>query len=75
MSERFPSRRPQTFRLDDPGVVVLDGEDTQRPLRGTIQITPVLSMVTLSAGGSVIGPLSPITGRPSPVVSRPLCET
>ncbi len=40
MSERFPSRRPQTFRLDDPGVVVLDGEDTQRPLRGTIQITP-----------------------------------
>jgi putative membrane protein len=38
MSER--TRKPQTFRLNDPGVVVVDTEDTSRPLRGTIQITP-----------------------------------
>jgi putative membrane protein len=40
MSERTPPRKPQTFRLDDPGVVVVDAEDASRTLRGTIQITP-----------------------------------
>jgi putative membrane protein len=40
MSERSPPRKPQTFRLDDPGVVVVDTEDAPRTLRGTIQITP-----------------------------------
>ena len=40
MSERNPPRKPQTFRLDDPGVVVVDAEDQSRTLRGTIQITP-----------------------------------
>ena len=40
MSERSPPRKPQTFRLDDPGVVVVDERDGPRPLRGTIQITP-----------------------------------
>jgi putative membrane protein len=39
MSERTPPRKPQTFRLDDPGVVVVDAEDTSRTSRGTIQIT------------------------------------
>ena len=39
MSERTPPRKPQTFRLDDPGVVVVDAEDTSRTPRGTIQIT------------------------------------
>jgi putative membrane protein len=38
--ERPKHRRPATFRLDDPGVVVVDAEDTGRPARGTIQITP-----------------------------------
>ena len=34
------SRKPATFRLDDPGVVVMDPDDVSRPSRGTIQITP-----------------------------------
>jgi putative membrane protein len=40
MSERTPHRKPATFKLDDPGVVVIDLEDASRPARGTIQITP-----------------------------------
>jgi putative membrane protein len=38
MSER--SRRPATFRLDDPGVVVVDADDASRPSRGTVRVTP-----------------------------------
>src|SRR3984957_12728302 len=40
MNERSKPRRPATFRLDDPGVVVIDADDTTRPVRGTVQITP-----------------------------------
>jgi putative membrane protein len=40
MSERPKQRRPATFRLDDPAVVVVDAEDDSRPLRGSIQVTP-----------------------------------
>ena len=40
MSERGKHRRPATFRLDDPHVVMTDAEDATRPGRGTIQITP-----------------------------------
>jgi putative membrane protein len=44
MSERtkesVKQRRPATFRLDGPGVVMLDAETTGRPASGTIQITP-----------------------------------
>jgi len=40
MSERPPHRRPATFKLDDPGVIVMDPDDTSRPSRGTVQITP-----------------------------------
>jgi putative membrane protein len=40
MSERSQQRRPATFRLDDPSVVVVDADDAPRPARGTIQITP-----------------------------------
>jgi putative membrane protein len=40
MSEKTPHRRPATFRLDDPGVVVVDAEGAARPARGTVQITP-----------------------------------
>src|SRR5258708_26834142 len=40
MTERSKPRRPATFRLDDPGVVMVDAEDSSRPARGTIQITP-----------------------------------
>ncbi len=40
MSERPHQRRPATFRLDDPGVVVTEADDAGRAARGTIQITP-----------------------------------
>jgi putative membrane protein len=40
MSEKTPHRRPATFKLDDPGVIVMDPEDTSRPARGTVHITP-----------------------------------
>jgi putative membrane protein len=40
MSERSQHRRPATFKLDDPGVVVIDADEAGRPARGTVQITP-----------------------------------
>lgn len=41
MSERSNHRRPATFKLDDPRVVVMDpDEEAGRPPRGTVQITP-----------------------------------
>jgi putative membrane protein len=40
MTERPKHRRPATFRLNDPSVVVVDAEEAGRPARGTIQITP-----------------------------------
>jgi putative membrane protein len=40
MSERSPHRRPATFKLDDPGVVVIDPDDSSRPPRGTVHVTP-----------------------------------
>ncbi|MGJ4944294.1 YcjF family protein [Bradyrhizobium sp. HKCCYLS1011] len=47
MSERSKQRRPATFRLDDPGVVVVDSDDSGRPARGTVQITPEIEPVQL----------------------------
>src|SRR4029078_7797421 len=40
MSDKTPHRRPATFKLDDPGVIVMDPDDASRPARGTVQITP-----------------------------------
>jgi putative membrane protein len=40
MSERTPHRKPATFKLGDPGVIVMDGDDAGRPARGTVHITP-----------------------------------
>ena len=40
MSERSSHRRPATFKLDDPGVVVIDADDASRPARGTVHIRP-----------------------------------
>ena len=40
MSEKTPHRRPATFKLDDPGVVVMSPDETGRPARGTVHITP-----------------------------------
>jgi putative membrane protein len=40
MSERSQHRRPATFKLDDPGVIVMDPDDASSPPRGTVHITP-----------------------------------
>jgi putative membrane protein len=41
MTERPTHRRPATFKLDDPRVVVMDpDEDSGRPPRGTVHVTP-----------------------------------
>jgi putative membrane protein len=40
MSERSPHRKPATFKLGDPGVIVMDGDDAGRPARGTVHVTP-----------------------------------
>lgn len=40
MNDRSKPRRPATFRLDDPGVVVTEADETGRLSRGTIRITP-----------------------------------
>src|ERR1700728_5265604 len=40
MSERPRNRKPATFKLDDPSVVVTDPTEKARPARGTIHITP-----------------------------------
>ena len=40
MNDRSQPRRPATFRLDDPGVVVTEADETSRLGRATIQITP-----------------------------------
>jgi putative membrane protein len=40
MSERSHHRRPATFKLDDPGVIVMDPDDASRPSRGTVHVRP-----------------------------------
>ena len=40
MNDRSKHRRPQTFRLDDPAVTVIDADESGKPARGTVQITP-----------------------------------
>jgi len=40
MSERSPHRKPATFKLGDPGVIVMDPDDASRPSRGTAHVTP-----------------------------------
>ena len=47
MSERTPHRRPATFKLDDPAVIVMDPDDVGRPARGTVQITPEIDPALL----------------------------
>jgi putative membrane protein len=49
MSEKTPHRRPATFKLDDPGVIVMDPDDSTRPARGTVQITPETDPALLPA--------------------------
>jgi putative membrane protein len=40
MNERSPHRRPATFKLDDPGVVVMDPDEQGHHARGTVRVTP-----------------------------------
>jgi putative membrane protein len=40
MSDRPQQRRPATFKLDDPDVIVMDPDDSSRPSRGTVHVTP-----------------------------------
>jgi len=40
MSDRPKQRRPATFRLDDPGVIVIDAEEPGKAARGTVRIEP-----------------------------------
>ena len=47
MNDRSKPRRPATFRLDDPGVVVTEADETSRLARATIQITPEHDPATL----------------------------
>src|SRR5258707_11115950 len=47
MSEKAPHRRPATFKLDDPSVVVMDPDDSSRPSRGTVHVTPEADPVLL----------------------------
>lgn len=58
MSEKTPHRRPATFKLDDPGVIVMDPEDTSRPARGTIHVTPESDPVLLPV--PIDAPLVPV---------------
>jgi putative membrane protein len=47
MSERPHHRKPATFKLDDPDVVVIDADDKSRPARGTVHVTPELDPALL----------------------------
>lgn len=58
MSEQSPHRRPQTFRLDDPTVVVMDPDDHGRPSRGTVRVTPEPDPVLMPA--PIDAPLVPV---------------
>src|ERR1700738_3045006 len=58
MSERTQHRRPATFRLGDPGVVVIDADETGRPSRGAVHITPEADPALLPA--LVEAPLLPV---------------
>ncbi len=58
MSERPLHRRPTTFKLDDPGVIVMDPDDSSRPSKGTIHVRPEADPVLLPV--LVEAPLVPV---------------
>jgi putative membrane protein len=57
MSERTNQRRPVTFKLDDPSVIVMDPDDSSRPSRGTVHITPEADQALLPV--SIEAPILP----------------
>lgn len=58
MSERSQHRRPATFKLDDPGVIVMDPDDSSRPSRGTVHVTPEMDAALLPV--PVEAPIVPV---------------
>jgi putative membrane protein len=60
MSERPHNRKPATFKLDDPDVVVIDPNEEGRPSRGTIHITPEYDAPQLPVA------LEPVIAPPEP---------
>ena len=58
MSERPSHRRPATFKLDDPGVIVMDPDDASRPARGTVHVTPEADPMLLPV--PIEAPLLPV---------------
>jgi len=58
MTEKTPHRRPATFKLDDPGVIVMDPNDTGRPARGTVRVTPEADPALLPV--PIDAPLMPV---------------
>jgi putative membrane protein len=58
MSERSHHRRPATFKLGDPGVIVMDPDDASRPSRGTVHVTPEADPARLPV--PVEAPLVPV---------------
>jgi putative membrane protein len=58
MSERSHPRRPATFRLGDPGVIVMDPDDASRPSRGTVHVTPETDPALLPV--AVEAPIVPV---------------
>ncbi|WP_407166514.1 YcjF family protein [Bradyrhizobium sp. ORS 111] len=58
MNDKTPNRRPATFKLDDPGVVVMDPEDAGHFARGTIQIVPEAEAPQLPV--AIDAPLLPV---------------
>ncbi|HLX13919.1 MAG TPA: TIGR01620 family protein [Bradyrhizobium sp.] len=59
MSERPLHRKPATFKLDDPGVVVADAGDASRAARGTVQVTPESDRALLPV--AIEAPIVPAT--------------
>jgi putative membrane protein len=58
MSERSSHRKPATFKLDDPAVIVVDADDASRPSRGTVHVTPELEPALLPV--PVEAPIMPV---------------
>jgi putative membrane protein len=47
MSERTHHRRPATFKLGDPSVVVMEPQNASRPARGTVHVSPEIDPAPL----------------------------
>ena len=61
MTERSAHRRPATFKLDDPAVIVMDPDDASRPSRGTVHVKPEPDPALLPV--LVEAPLLPVRRR------------